>query len=145
MRNSYGYFQVFRCFSVVLEIFLSSKPPIRDCAIITWRGAGWEMVKYGSKLSRTHPLTKQKFISSPPPTDNIKVNPPPLLPPPTCSLLPNLRVGCLPQTQIGSPIDNEYCEYDPLIYGVQQVEGIDYETLSLFTSATDKACLRDPF
>ena len=40
MRNSYGYFQVFRCFSVVLEIFLSSKPPIRDCAIITWRGGG---------------------------------------------------------------------------------------------------------
>ena len=40
----------------------------------------------------------------------------------------------------GSPIDNEH---DPLIYGVQQVEGIDYETLSLFTSATDKACLRD--
>ena len=39
-----------------------------------------------------------------------------------------------------SPIDNEY---DPLIYGVQQVERIDYETLSLFTSATDKACLRD--
>ena len=26
-----------------------------------------------------------------------------------------------------SPIDSEY---DPLIYGVQQVEGIDYETLS---------------
>ena len=40
----------------------------------------------------------------------------------------------------GSPIDKEY---DPLMYGTQQVEGIDYETLSLFTSATDKACLRD--
>ena len=40
----------------------------------------------------------------------------------------------------GSPIDNEY---DPLMYGFQQVEGIDYETLSLFTSTTDKACLRD--
>ena len=40
----------------------------------------------------------------------------------------------------GSPIDNEY---DPLMYGIQQVEGIDYETLSLFTSTTDKACLRD--
>ena len=40
----------------------------------------------------------------------------------------------------GSPTDNEY---DPLIYGVQQVEGIDYETLSLFTSATEKACLRN--
>ena len=36
----------------------------------------------------------------------------------------------------GSTID---IEYDPLIYGVHQVEGIDYETLSLFTSATDKA------
>ena len=40
----------------------------------------------------------------------------------------------------GSPVDKEY---DPLIYGIQQVEGIDYETLSLFTSTTDKACLRD--
>jgi len=41
----------------------------------------------------------------------------------------------------GSPIDNEY---DPLIYGVHQVEVIDYETFSLFTSATkNKACLRD--
>ena len=41
----------------------------------------------------------------------------------------------------GSPIDNEY---DPLMYGIQQVEGIDYyETLSLVTSTTDKACLRD--
>ena len=34
-------------------------------------------------------------------------------------------------------------EYDPLIYSVQQVEGIDYITLPLFTSAKDKACLRD--
>ena len=42
----------------------------------------------------------------------------------------------------GSPINNEY---DPLMYGIQQVEGIDYDTLdlSLFTSTTDKACLRD--
>ena len=38
----------------------------------------------------------------------------------------------------GSPIDNKY---DPLLYGIQHVEGIDYETLSLLTSATDKACL----
>ena len=38
----------------------------------------------------------------------------------------------------GSPIDNEY---DPLIFGIQQVEGIGYETLSLFTSATDKGGL----
>ena len=34
----------------------------------------------------------------------------------------------------GSPIDNHY---DPLIYGVHQVEGLDNETLSLFTSATE--------
>ena len=40
----------------------------------------------------------------------------------------------------GSPIDKEY---DPLMYDMLQLEGIDYETLSLFTSATDKACLRD--
>ena len=36
----------------------------------------------------------------PSPTDNIKVNPPPphlLLPPRIGSLIPNLRVGCLPQ------------------------------------------------
>ena len=38
------------------------------------------------------------------------------------------------------PFDNEY---DPLINGVQQVEGIDYEIVSLFTSATDKAWLGD--
>ena len=29
----------------------------------------------------------------------------------------------------GSPIDNEY---DPLMHGIQQVEGIDYETLSVY-------------
>jgi len=29
-----------------------------------------------------------------------------------------------------------------LIYGVQQVEGIDYETLSLLTSATEENCSR---
>ena len=40
----------------------------------------------------------------------------------------------------GSPINNEY---DPSIYGIQQVEEIDYDTLSLFSSGTDKACLRD--
>ena len=39
-----------------------------------------------------------------------------------------------------SPIDNEY---GPSMYGIQQVEGTDYETLSLFTFITDKACLRD--
>ena len=26
------------------------------------------------------------------------------------------------------------------MHGIQQVEGIDYETISLFTPATDKAC-----
>ena len=34
-------------------------------------------------------------------------------------------------------------EYDPSIYGIQQVEQIDYDTLSLFSSETDKACLHD--
>ena len=40
----------------------------------------------------------------------------------------------------GSAIDKEY---DPLMYDMLQLEGIDYETLLLFTSTTDKACLRD--
>ena len=34
-------------------------------------------------------------------------------------------------------------EYDPSIYGIQLVEEIDYDTLSLFSSRTDKACLHD--
>ena len=50
------------------------------------------------------------------------------------------RAGFIFLSLGGSPIDNEY---DPLMYGIQQVEGIDYETLSLFTSTTDRACLRD--
>ena len=40
----------------------------------------------------------------------------------------------------GSPINNEY---DPSVYGIQQVKEIDYGTLSSFSSGTDKACLRD--
>ena len=34
-------------------------------------------------------------------------------------------------------------DYNPPIYGILQVEEIDYDTLSLFSSGTDKACLRD--
>ena len=46
------------------------------------------------------------------------------------------------QLSLASPyvINNEY---DPSIYGIQQVEETDYDTLSLFSSGTDKACLRD--
>lgn len=43
----------------------------------------------------------------------------------------------------GNPVDGEY---DPDRYGVAQIDDIDQETqetLSLFTSLTDQACLRD--
>ena len=42
----------------------------------------------------------------------------------------------------GEPV--ELC-YEPHIYGIQQIDSVDEETLLLFTSKTDKACLRDPF
>ena len=35
--------------------------------------------------------------------------------------------------------------YEPDIYGIQQINSVDEETLLLFTSKTDKACLRDLF
>ena len=35
--------------------------------------------------------------------------------------------------------------YEPDIYGIQQIDSVDDETLLLFTSKTDKACLRDLF
>ena len=42
----------------------------------------------------------------------------------------------------GEPV--ELC-YEPDIYGIQQIDSVDEETLPLFTSKTDKACLRDLF
>ena len=42
----------------------------------------------------------------------------------------------------GEPV--ELC-YEPDIYGIQQIDSVDEETLLLFTSKTDKACLRDLF
>ena len=42
----------------------------------------------------------------------------------------------------GEPV--ELC-YEPHIYGIQQIDSVDEETLLLFTSKTDKACLRDLF
>ena len=42
----------------------------------------------------------------------------------------------------GEPV--ELC-YEPHIYGIQQIYSVDEETLLLFTSKTDKACLRDLF
>ena len=74
---------------------------VRDCAIITWRGAG-KWVKYAPKLSHTPPLIKQKLISTPPlQNDNIKANPPPPLKksPPIDSLIPSLLIGFLPPVQ----------------------------------------------
>ena len=38
----------------------------------------------------------------------------------------------------------ELC-YEPEMYGIQQIDSVDEETLLLFTSKTDKACLRDLF
>ena len=35
--------------------------------------------------------------------------------------------------------------YEPDIYGIQQIDSVDEETLLLFTSKSDKACLRDLF
>ena len=40
----------------------------------------------------------------------------------------------------GSPVD---WEYNPEIFGIPQIDNIDQETLLLFTSHTDKSCLRD--
>ena len=50
-------------------------------------------VKYAPKLSHAPPLIKQKLISTPPPSnnDNIKANPP--------TLIPSLLVGLLPPVQ----------------------------------------------
>ena len=42
----------------------------------------------------------------------------------------------------GDPV--ELC-YEPDIYGIQQIDSVDEETLLLFASKTDKACLRDLF
>ncbi|KAK2547161.1 hypothetical protein P5673_033046 [Acropora cervicornis] len=39
-----------------------------------------------------------------------------------------------------SPVD---WEYNPEILGIPQIDNIDQETLLLFTSHTDKSCLRD--
>ena len=38
----------------------------------------------------------------------------------------------------------ELC-YESHIYGIQQIDSVDEETLLLFTSKIDKACLRDLF
>ena len=45
------------------------------------------------------------------------------------------------------PLEGEPFElcYEPDIYGIQQIDSVDKETLLLFTSKTDKACLRDLF
>ena len=43
---------------------------------------------------------------------------------------------------VGKP--DELC-FEPDIYGTQQIDSVDEETLLLFTSKTDKACLRDLF
>ena len=42
----------------------------------------------------------------------------------------------------GEPV--ELC-YEPHICGIQQIDSVDEETLLLFTSKPDKACLRDLF
>ena len=57
--------------------------------------------------NRIPPLTKQKLTLTPPsPTDNIKVNLPSPLPPPIGALIPNLRVGCLPEAQKSTSNDS---------------------------------------
>ena len=44
----------------------------------------------------------------------------------------------------GEPVELCY-EPDIHVYGIQQIDSVDEETLLLFTSKTDKACLRDLF
>ena len=50
--------------------------------------------------------------------------------------------ACIIFRSLGEPV--ELC-YEPDIYGIQQIDSVDEETLLLFTSKTDKACLRDLF
>ena len=69
---------------------------VRDCAIITWRGAG-KWVKYAPKLSHTPPLIKQKLISTlPHKTIILRLTPPP--PPPL--LLKIVSSHWFPHTQL---------------------------------------------
>ena len=51
--------------------------------------------------------------------------------------------ACIIFRSLGGEPD-ELC-YEPDIYGIQQIDSVDEETLLLFTSKTDKACLRDLF
>ena len=50
--------------------------------------------------------------------------------------------ACIIFRSLGEPV--ELC-YEPDIYGIPQIDSVDEETLLLFTSKTDKACLRDLF
>ena len=52
------------------------------------------------------------------------------------------RVCIIFRSLEGEPV--ELC-YEPDIYGIQQIDSVDEETLLLFTSKTDKACLRNLF
>ena len=51
--------------------------------------------------------------------------------------------ACIIFRSLGGEPD-ELC-YEPHIYGIQQIDSVDEETLLLFISKTDKACLRDLF
>ena len=69
-----------------------------------------------------------------------------LIPLGICGLKNNSRrithgIGCVWGMPSLSPLSS--LDYDPSIYGIQQVEEINYDTLSLFSSGTGKACLRD--
>ena len=44
----------------------------------------------------------------------------------------------------GEPVELCY-DHEPEMYGIQQIDSVDEETLLLFTLKTDKACLRDLF
>ena len=84
-------------------------------------GGGSEKLELSSKnLDSTLP-PKQKKISS---------NPPP--PPHLCYVKNNVVVA-------------HNFVMKPHIYGIQQIDSVDEETLLLFTSKTDKACLGDLF
>ena len=59
------------------------------------------------KIKSHSPLTKQKLtLTSPHLLIMLRSTPPPLLPPLVGSLMPNLRVGCLPQAQKSTSNDS---------------------------------------
>ena len=60
----------------------------------------------------------------------------------TLQITDEKRACIILRSLVGKP--DELC-YEPDIYGTQQIDSVDEETLLLFISKTDKPCLRDLF